>query len=105
MKTESPQVANQPVFVMGSEKTGKNREVRITSLEIAEMANKRHSDVMRSIRNMEAAWLKVNGRKFALVSYIDQKGEFRPCYSLTKRECLYIATKFNDEVRAKLITI
>ena len=26
-----------------------------------------------------------------------------PCYSLTKTECLYIATKFNDEVRAKLV--
>lgn len=102
MKTESPQITSQPVFVMGSEKTGKNEE-RITSLEIAEMANKRHSDVMRSIRNMEKAWVKVNGRKFALVSYQDSKGESRPCYSLTKRESLYIATKFNDEARAKLV--
>ncbi len=24
------------------------------------------------------------------------------CYLLTKTECLYIATKFNDEARAKL---
>jgi phage regulator Rha-like protein len=27
----------------------------------------------------------------------------RPCYSLTKTECLYIATKFNDEARARLV--
>lgn len=26
-----------------------------------------------------------------------------PCYSLTKLECLYIATKYNDEARAKLV--
>ena len=26
-----------------------------------------------------------------------------PCYSLTKTECLYIATKFNDEARARLV--
>jgi hypothetical protein len=26
-----------------------------------------------------------------------------PCYVLTKTECLYIATKFNDEARAKLM--
>ena len=26
-----------------------------------------------------------------------------PCYVLTKTECLYIATKFNDEARAKLV--
>lgn len=58
---------------------------------------------MQSIRKMEAAWVKVNGLGFKLVNYQDQKGETRPCYSLTKRESLYIATKFNDEARAKLI--
>ena len=52
---------------------------------------------------MEPAWEKVNGRNFALVEYRDKKGELRPCYSLTKTECLYIATKFNDEARAKLV--
>lgn len=76
---------------------------RMTSLQIAEATGKAHKDVMRSIRNMEPAWVKVNQRKFALVEYVDQKGESRPCYSLTKEECLYIATKFNDEARAKLV--
>lgn len=52
---------------------------------------------------MEDAWHKVNGRRFALVEYTDRKGEKRPCYQLTKIECLYIATKFNDEARAKLV--
>ena len=52
---------------------------------------------------MEPAWEKVNGCKFALVEYQDKKGELRPCYQLTKTECLYIATKFNDEARAKLV--
>ena len=58
---------------------------------------------MQAIRNMEPAWLKVNGLKFQLVEYKDSKGELRPCYQLTKTECLYIATKFNDEARAKLV--
>ena len=75
----------------------------MTSLEIAELTGKQHKDVMKAIRNMEPAWLKVNGRKFALVEYQDKKGELRPCYLLTKIECLYIATKFNDEARAKLV--
>lgn len=98
-------MVNPPVFQSGSVKSGMkgDGEERITSLEIAEMANKRHSDVMRSIRNMEKAWLQVNGRNFALVDYQDQKGEYRPCYSLTKKESLYIATKFDDVMRAKLI--
>ena len=70
----------------------------MTSLEIAQVTGKMHKDVMKAIRNMEPAWLKVNGRNFALVDYKDSKGELRPCYSLSKTECLYIATKFNDEV-------
>ena len=80
-----------------------NKVQTITSLEIAELTGKQHTDVLKAIRNMEPAWLKVNGRNFALVDYKDAKGELRPCYSLTKTECLYIATKFNDEARAKLV--
>lgn len=80
-----------------------NTEQTMTSLQIAEVTGKRHSDVMRAIRAMEDAWIKVNGRNFALVEYVDAKGEKRPCYALNKVECLYIATKFNDEARAKLV--
>jgi phage regulator Rha-like protein len=75
----------------------------MSSLEIAELTGRRHKDVMRAIRNMEPAWEKINGRKFALVQYPDSKGENRPMYELSKTECLYVATKFNDEARAKLI--
>ena len=76
---------------------------RMTSLQIAEITGRRHTDVMRSIRKMEPAWEKVSERKFALAEYQDEQGKPRPCYSITKEECLYIATKFNDEARAKLI--
>ncbi len=76
---------------------------RMTSLQIAEITGRRHTDVMRAIRNMEPACEKVSERKFALAEYQDEQGKPRPCYSLNKEECLYIATKFNDEARAKLI--
>lgn len=101
----SPMMVNPPVFPSGSVNAGEagGNEERITSLEIATMTNKLHKNVMQSIRKMEAAWVKVNGLGFKLVNYQDQKGETRPCYSLTKRESLYIATKFNDEARAKLV--
>ena len=49
----------------------------MTSLEIAELTGKQHKDLMRAVRNMEPAWEKVNGRKFALVEYRDKKGELR----------------------------
>ena len=76
---------------------------RMTSLQIAEITGKPHADVMKAIRKMEPAWSKINEGNFSLVEYKDKKGETRPCFSLNKEECLYIATKFNDEARAKLI--
>ena len=79
----------------------------MTSLEIAELTGKQHSDLMRAIRKMEPAWEKVQGCKFALLSRIYNlpNGGTKevPYYQLTKTECLYIATKFNDEARAKLV--
>ena len=79
----------------------------MTSLEIAELTGKQHKNVMQAIRNMEPAWEKTCGLKFQLTSrtIVQPNGGTRevPCYVLTKTECLYIATKFNDEARAKLV--
>ena len=79
----------------------------MTSLEIAELTGKNHFDLLRAIRKMEPAWEKTCGCKFALTSrtIIQPNGGTRevPCYMLTKTECLYIATKFNDEARARLV--
>jgi|GEM_PF-549139 len=80
---------------------------RMTSIEIAELTGKQHKNVMQAIRNMEPAWTKTCGLKFQLTSrtVIQPNGGTReePCYLLTKEECLYIATKFNDEARARLV--
>ena len=82
-------------------------EQTMTSLEIAELTGKQHKNVMQAIRNMEPAWEKVTGLKFQLCekSYLLANGvtKKQPFYQLTKTECLYIATKFNDEARAKLV--
>lgn len=79
------------------------RNETMTSLEISEVTGKRHSDVLEAIRNMEPAWRKIAQRKFPLGSYKDANNQERPCYYLSKTECLYVATKFNDEARAKLV--
>lgn len=79
----------------------------MSSLEIAEATGKQHKHVMEAIRKMEPAWEKIHGSNFRLMSreIVAGNGAKRnvPCYELTKTECLYIATKFNDEARAKLI--
>ena len=83
------------------------KQQTMTSLEIAELTGKQHKDVLKAIRNMETAWEKVQGRKFSLLqkTYDLPNGgkKMMPYYQLTKTECLYIATKFNDEARAKLV--
>ena len=80
-----------------------NDQPQMTSLQIAEFTGKKHYHVMEAIRKMEPYWQKINASNFRLVEYRDQKGETRPCYSLTKDECLFIAAKFNDEIRALLV--
>ena len=76
----------------------------MTSLEIAEVTGRRHCDVMRATKNMERAWEKVTESRFGLSSYKDATGRTLPCYALTKTECLYVATKFNDEAGALHLT-
>ena len=85
---------------------GESRQT-MSSLEIAKLTGKPHNDVMKAIRAMEPSWEKVSQGKFSLSSRkVEQpNGGIReyPCYELTKTECLYVATKFNDEARAKLV--
>ena len=78
-------------------------ERTMSSLVIARITGKQHKHVLRDIRNMEPAWEKVNGTKFGLVEYTDRKGEKRPCYQLKYDECMYVAAKWEDETRAKLV--
>ena len=55
---------------------GLTKKETMNSLDIADVTGMRHDDVMRSIRNMEEAWVKVSERSFALSSYkqAQQKG-------------------------------
>ena len=80
---------------------------RMTSLEIAEVTGKPHNDVMKAIRKMEEAWVKVQAGNFSLLQKTYQLpnggSKLQPYYSLTKTETLYVATKFNDEARARLV--
>ena len=80
-----------------------NASEYMTSREIAEVTGKEHKNVLAAIRLMEGAWGKVTGLSFKLSEYTDSTGRKLPMYELTKTECLYIATKFNDESRAKLV--
>ncbi|WP_375644172.1 MULTISPECIES: phage antirepressor KilAC domain-containing protein [unclassified Bartonella] len=73
----------------------------MSSIEIAEVCGKQHKNVMRDIKQI------FNELKFEPVdfigTYIDAKGESRPCYNLPKRECLILVSGYNTTLRAKII--
>lgn len=76
---------------------------KMTSLEIAEITGKLHYNVLRDIEKMESGWEEVTGLKFEVSEYKDTTGRKLKCYLLTKRECLYVTSKYNDQTRAKLV--
>ena len=84
-----------------------NGEAVITSLEIAAVTGKDHKNVLRDIRNMEPAWEKLHQLKFEQMQIKEKLPNngyrMRKVYVLTKLESLYIATKYNDQARARLI--
>lgn len=75
--------------MVGSEQT-------LSSVEIADMIEKSHSNLMRDIRRYTEQFTEA---KIGFVdffkesSYIDAKGETRPCYKVTKKGCEFIAHK------------
>ena len=101
------QTAIQISMINNINTSNKHDEQRMTSLEIAQLTGKQHKHLMEAIRKMEPAWEKVHGSRFRLMSREVEIGNgavrHDPCYSLTKTETLYIATKFNDEARARLV--
>lgn len=70
----------------------------INSVEVAAMVDKDHKELLRDIRRYSE---QLNGSNIALVdffsesTYIDGKGEERPCYLVTKKGCEFIGNKLN----------
>ncbi|CEP88562.1 phage regulatory protein [[Clostridium] sordellii] len=93
----------------------KTEILTMTSLEVVELINdfrkeegnevvKRHDDFMRSIRKELEALEKlgiINDRNFTAVSYIDAKGEERPCYKMNKAGIMQMLNKESALVRYK----
>lgn len=68
----------------------------ITSLEVAEMVEKEHSNLMKDIRRyiQKSAEVKIDlGDFFIESTYLDANNQSRPCYEVTKKGCEFIANK------------
>lgn len=89
-------------LVTTAESTFNNEAIQtMSSVEIAELCGKQHKNVMRDITKI------FNELKFEPVdfsgTYVDAKGETRPCYYLPKRECLILVSGYSTALRAKII--
>ena len=83
--------------------TRANNEQTMTSLQISEVTGKTHSNVMRDIRNLLEQLENKAQFSFELGSYQDANGQNRPCYILTKKDCLLLASGYDANLRAKII--
>ena len=74
--------------------------VTINSREVAEMVGKEHKKLLRDIKKYADI---LNGANFGLVdffiesTYVDAKGETRPCYEITRKGCDMVANKMTGE--------
>lgn len=73
----------------------------MTSLEIAEVTGKRHDSVLRDIRNLLSRG--VDAHNFVETSYTDKSNRQSPCYKLTKKGCLILASGYDAILREKII--
>lgn len=73
----------------------------MTSLEIAEVTGKQHQHIMRDIRAILSQG--VDASNFGLTSYTDKSNRQSPCYELTKKGCLILASGYDTLLREKII--
>ena len=82
------------------------KEKTITTLEIAEMMEMEHWQILRKLdgtKDGKGIIQILNDNKIVVAdyfiqsSYVDSKGEKRPCYNVTKLGCDFLANKFTGE--------
>ncbi|MEK5070299.1 Rha family transcriptional regulator [Sporosarcina sp. FSL K6-1508] len=81
-----------------------NSEVKMTSLDIAEIVGKKHFHIMRDIRNeIDELGDVVGASIFGLTSYADSQNKEQPCYTFGKDGAMQLALKYDAMTRFKVI--
>lgn len=73
----------------------------MSSLEIAELTGKRHDAILRDNRNLLNQG--VDAHNFVETSYTDKVNRQSPCFELTKKGCLILASGYDAKLREKII--
>lgn len=77
-----PEIEERPEPTEGLGVEVRDGKIVVSSRQIALAFGRAHRDVLKSIKNLECSE-KFNERNFALVEYLDAKGEKRPEYFLS----------------------
>ncbi|HGH7180707.1 TPA: Rha family transcriptional regulator [Bacillus luti] len=93
LQNEKTQVQNSLVFI-------DNNEVVTDSLIVAEVFEKQHKDVLKSVRNLNCSE-DFNQRNFAPVEYQDEKGEQRPKYLIKRDGLVFLVMGFTGKRAAE----
>lgn len=73
----------------------------MSSIEVANVTGKQHAHILRDIRNLLDQGVAASN--FGLGSYMDANQQVRPCYNLTAKGCLILASGYNPILREKII--
>lgn len=93
-------------YLLGGNKMNQlmNTDIKMTSLDIAEIVGKDHKNVMRDIRNeIESLGTKTGELIFEPTSYTDKSNREKPCYEFGKDGAMQLALKYDAKTRYKVI--
>jgi phage regulator Rha-like protein len=82
----------------------------MSSLQIAELCDKRHDHVIRDIDNMFENFDKISGKPanpnlgwlVKSSTYLDRQGKSRKCYELSKQATIDLISGYSFEVRYRI---
>lgn len=74
--------------------------VRANSLIVAKMFEKRHDDVLKSIRNLDCSE-DFRLRNFSESSYLNEQGKKQPCYDMTRDGFVFLVMGYRGKKAAR----
>jgi len=79
-------------------------DVKMTSVNIANVTGKRHADVMRDIRKeIDELGEEISQRIFAQSKYTNERGRNYDCYTFGKEGAMQLALKYDAKTRYNVI--
>lgn len=78
-----------------------NQQIKTDSIKVAEVFGKRHSDIIRAIKNIDCS-TEFSQRNFASADYLDEQGKSRPMHEMTKDGFIFLAMGFTGAKAAQI---